>query len=70
MAATGTPGTASARGSPWPKLMAVSTFSLPGSISRATRPAQPSVPTLSGSQVCQMSMLRKCDRGLSAYPMP
>ena len=35
-----------------------------------TRPAQPSVPTTSGSQVCQMSIERKCDRGEFSYPMP
>ncbi len=52
-----------ARGKPWPKLTAVSTLSLLGSSARVTLPAHPSVPTLSGSQVCQMSMERKWDRG-------
>ena len=33
-----------------------------------TRPAQPSVPTMSGSQVCQMSMERKCERGEFLVP--
>ena len=31
-------------------------------MSRMARPIQPSVPTLSGSQVCQMSMERKWER--------
>ena len=35
-----------------------------------TRPSQPSVPTLSGSQVCQMSMDRKWERDEFSYPMP
>ena len=63
--ATGTPGTDKARNRHGPKLTAVTTFSFFGSNSRTTRPSQPSVPTLSGSQVCQMSMERKCDRGES-----
>ena len=46
------------------------TFSLFGSNSRATRPSQPSVPTFSGSQVCQMSIARKCERGESLKPTP
>ena len=49
-----------------PKLTPVTTFSLLGSMSRSARPSQPSVPTVSGSQVCQMSMERKCERGESA----
>ena len=60
--ATGTLGMARARGRPRPKLTPVSTFSESGSISLMARPSQPSVPTLSGSQVCQMSMDRKWDR--------
>ena len=42
-----------------PKQTVVTTFSLFGSISRAARPNQPSVPNLSGSQVCHMSIERK-----------
>jgi hypothetical protein len=45
-----------------PKLTAVTMLSLCGSSARAARPSQPSVPVLSGSQVCQMSMERKCER--------
>ena len=60
--ATGTPFTPRARGRPRPKLMPVSTFAAPGSISRITRPSQPSWPTSSGRAVCQMSIERKCDR--------
>ena len=55
-----------ARGRPRPKFTPVSTFSPWGSRSRMTLPSQPSVPILSGSQVCQMSMERKWERlGLS-----
>src|SRR5271165_426350 len=68
--ATGTPGTASDRGRLGPKLTVVTTFSFLGSNSRATRPSQPSVPTLIGSQVCQISIARKCDRGDSFQPTP
>ena len=68
--ATGTPGTANDRGRLGPKLTVVTTFSLFGSNSRATRPSHPSVPTLTGSQVCQMSMARKWDRGDSFQPTP
>ena len=41
------------------KLTVVTMFSFLGSSSRAVNPSQPSVPILSGSQVCQMSMDRK-----------
>ena len=58
---TGTPGATSARGRPLPMLTAVSTFSLSGSISLIVRPSHPSVPTLTGSQVCHMSMALKWD---------
>ena len=51
-----------ARGRPRPKLTPVSTFSLSGSSSRSTLPSQPSSTSRSGSQVCQMSMPRKCER--------
>src|SRR5271166_2262397 len=61
--ATGTPCTTSDRGRLGPMLTVVTTFSLLGSNSRATRPSHPSVPTLIGSQVCQMSIARKWDRG-------
>ena len=56
-----TPGAAMALGRPLPKLTPVSTFSLFGSRSLITRASHPSVPILSGSQVCQMSVLRKWD---------
>ena len=59
---TGTPGFTIARGSPLPKFTAVSTFSLCGSRSCIALPSQPSVATSSGSQVCQMSIERKCER--------
>ena len=59
---TGTPDTTSARGRPRPMLTAVSTFSLFGSMSRMARPSHPSVPTLLGSQVCQMSIALKWER--------
>src|SRR6266480_3898564 len=68
--ATGTPGTDRDRGRLGPKLTVVTTFSFLGSNSRATRPSQPSVPTLTGSQVCQMSIARKWDRGDSFQPTP
>ena len=45
-----------------PKLMPVSSSSPLGSSSRRALPTQPSVTTLSGSQVCQMSMPRKWER--------
>ena len=51
-------------------LTTCTTFSFFGSNSRATRPSHPSVPTFSGSQVCQMSIARKCDRGESLKPTP
>ena len=35
-----------------------------------TRPNHPSLPTLSGSAVCQMSIDRKCDRLGLGYPIP
>ena len=44
-------------------LTPVTGFSPAGSRSRMARATQPSVPTVSGSQVCQMSIERKCDRG-------
>jgi len=62
--------TTSERGRLGPMLTVVTTFSFLGSNSRATRPSQPSVPTLIGSQVCQMSIARKCDRGESLKPTP
>ena len=63
MVATGTPGATRARKRLGPMLTEVTTFSLLGSNSRTTRPNQPSVPSLSGSHVCQMSIERKWDRG-------
>ena len=57
-----TPGAAIARGSPLPMFTPVSGFSPSGSRSRIRRATQPSVEILSGSQVCQMSMPRKCER--------
>ena len=66
----GTPRNANARGKPWPKLTVFNTFSPAGSRSRVTLATQPSVPTMSGSQVCQMSMARKWDRGEFSNPMP
>ena len=59
--ATGTPASASARGSPRPKLTAVRTFSAFGSRSRTALPSQPSVAIFSGSAVYQMSIERKCE---------
>ena len=56
---TGTPDSESARGSPRPKLTAVTTFSAFGSSSRTTLPSQPSVTTFVGSAVYQMSAERK-----------
>mgnify|MGYP003726358581 CR=1 FL=1 len=47
---------------PWPKLMAVNTFSLLGSRSRIARLSQPSSAIFSGSHVCQISMERKWER--------
>ena len=67
---TGTPFMAIARGKPWPKLTPFSTFSPSGSKSRMTLPSQPSIPMESGSQVCQMSMARKCERGEFSNPIP
>ena len=60
----------SARGKPWPKLTPFSTFSPPGSKSRMTLASQPLIPMESGSQVCQMSMARKCERGEFSNPIP
>ena len=57
-----TPGAARDRGKPRPKLTQVSGFSPWGSISRMTLAIQPSVAISLGSQVCQMSMPRKCER--------
>ena len=68
--ATGTPGPTNARNSDGPMLTAVTTFSFLGSMSRITRASQPSVPRVSGSQVCQMSIERKCERGEFSYPTP
>ncbi len=68
--ATGTPGSVNARNRLGPKLTVVTTFSLLGSISLVALPSQPSVPSLSGSQVCQISIERKWDRGAFAYPTP
>ena len=45
-----------------PKLTPVTTFSLFGSMSRMALASQPSVPSFSGSQVCQMSIDLKCER--------
>ena len=45
-------------------------FSLFGSRSRTALPSHPSVATLSGSHVCQMSIERKCDRFGFGYPTP
>ena len=58
----GVPANAIALGRPRPKFTPVRTFSFFGSRSRIARPTQPSVPILSGSQVCQMSMPRKWER--------
>ena len=58
------------RGRPRPKFTPVITFCPEGSRSRMTRPSQPSVAIFSGSQVCQMSMLRKWERVGFGYPMP
>ena len=66
----GTPGTASALGRPRPKLTAVRTFSPVGSSSRVALPSQPSVPTSTGSHVCQMSIALKWDRLEFGYPIP
>ena len=60
--AAATPGATRARGRPRPKFTAVRTFSPSGSRSRTTLPSHPSSPILVGSQVCQMSIDRKCDR--------
>ena len=45
-------------------------FSLSGSISPMACPSHPSVAMVSGSHVCQMYVLRKCDRLESGYPTP
>ena len=63
--ATGTPGNTKARNRLGPKLTVVTMFSFPGSRSLVASPSQPSVPSFSGSQVCQMSMDRKWERGES-----
>ena len=63
--ATGTPGRTSARKRLGPKLTVVTMFSLLGSMSLVASPSQPSVPNVSGSQVCQMSIERKWERGES-----
>ena len=68
--ATETPGVTSALGRPCPILTAVTGFSLSGSNSRIALPSHPSVPTLSGSAVCQISIDRKWDLGEFAYPIP
>ena len=61
--ATDTPGKTIARGRLSPMLTPDTGFSPCGSRSRMARASQPSVPTVSGSQVCQMSIERKCERG-------
>ena len=61
--ATETPGATIARGRACPMLTPVTGFSPLGSSSLRARPSQPSVPTLSGSHVCQMSMDLKWDLG-------
>ena len=69
-ATTGVPGATIARGKPWPNDTPVTTFCLPGSISRIALPSHPSPENFVGSAVCQMSIERKCDRSGSGYPIP
>ena len=57
-----TPGAAIARGRPRPMLTPVSGLMLSGSSRWISLATQPSVEMRSGSQVCMMSMPRKCER--------